>query len=71
MTINKKIVREKLQLIDSVVKDNYLSILAKDIYVMYTPTKLDRGVITDGICLEGRIQRIKIEKRDNIDLNLN
>lgn len=50
----------------------YTSLILKDAYTIYSPSKVKNGEIQNGILLSGRFQRIKIKRnKKNYDFNLN
>ncbi len=53
-------------------KELYTTLILKDAYIFYSPSKVKDGQVQNGVYISGRFQRIKIKRNNKrFDFNLN
>lgn len=70
--IDKEIMRLGVYVNYNFDNEKYTSLILKDAYMLYSPSKIKDGQIQNGIYLSGRFERIKLkENEQRFDFNLN
>ena len=71
-TLDKEIMRVALYSGNEINTELYTTLILKDAYLFYSPSKVRNGQVQNGIYLSGRFQRIKIKENEKrFDFNLN
>jgi hypothetical protein len=69
-TIDKEIMRLGIYLGDEYDTELYNSLILKDSYLLYSPSKVKNGIAQDAIYQSGRFERIKVKTKSKTGINL-